>query len=143
MDNEETITLREQHFWGTGWGFPVVFEAGDYRLQTSEKIQNINQSIDIILKTQQGERNMNMTFGSGLHQFFFRMMDQTLKGEIIDVVKMSLLDQEPRITVLDVDVEFADERKGLIHIFIHYEINTTNTRHNYVYPFYIKEGTNL
>lgn len=86
---------------------------------------------------------MDWQFGSGLQQFFFRKMDEALKGEISDAVKVSLLHNEPRIVVKDVKVEFADMQNGLIEITITYDYNRTNTRHNYVFPFYINEGTNL
>ena len=48
-----------------------------------------------------------------------------------------------RNVVLSVTVVFADLRTGLVEVTIDYMYNQTNTRHNYVYPFYIKEGTNL
>ena len=104
---------------------------------------NINESINAILLTKKGERCLEPQFGSGLQQFFFRKMDATLKGEIKDAVKVSLLQNEPRITVMNVDVDFADLQNGLVEIAITYEYNQTNTRHNYVFPFYLNEGTNL
>ena len=38
---------------------------------------------------------------------------------------------------------FVTLANGLVNIEITYLYNQTNTRHNYVYPFYLKEGTNL
>ena len=70
-------------------------------------------------------------------------MDDTLKGEIIDAVETSLLDNEPRITVESVDVVFSDIESGAVEVYIDYIYNQTNTRHNYVFPFYLKEGTSL
>jgi uncharacterized protein len=70
-------------------------------------------------------------------------MDETLKGEIADVVKFSLLHNEPRITVQEITVLYTDVMSGLIDIRIIYVFNQTNTRHNYIFPFHIKEGTNL
>jgi len=135
--------IENSTFWGSGWAFPIVFEVGNYQLETSSREENINQSIDVILKTRKGERSVDANFGSGLHQFLFQTMDETLKGEIVDTVKIALLEFEPRITVLNVSVDFVDRNEGFVNIHITYEVNTTNTRHNYVFPFYIKEGTNL
>lgn len=143
MDNSNFITKEENHFLGSGWSFPVTFSAGNYQLNLSGYEQNVNESIRIILLTNTGERNLNSRFGSGLQQFFFRKMDETLKGEIADVVRFSLLHNEPRISILDITVAFASILSGLIEIRIVYVFNQTNTRHNYVFPFYIKEGTNL
>lgn len=141
MDRQ--LSNRENNFLGSGWAFPVSFSAGNLELNMSSFEENINNSIDIILLTKRGERCMEPFFGSGLQQFFFRKMDETLKGEIIDAVKISLLHNEPRISVIAVDVEFADLQNGVVSIHISYVFNQTNTRHNYVFPFHLNEGTNL
>ncbi|MFT3795825.1 GPW/gp25 family protein [Flavobacterium sp.] len=136
-------SVQERHFLGSGWAFPVTFSEGDHLLHLTQQEQNVNQSIRLILLTNLGERCMQPRFGSGLQQYFFRKMDETLKGEIIDTVKFSLLHNEPRITVIQTEVEFTDLQNGRIDIKIVYTHNRTNTRHNYVFPFHIKEGTNL
>lgn len=141
MGNE--INKADQHFLGSGWSFPVTFSAGNHQLDLSVFEENINESIDIILQTRNGERSMDDQFGSGLHQFLFRKMDETLKGEIKEAVTYALLYNEPRITVTNVDVQFRDLRGGAIEILLSYVYNQTNTRHNYVFPFHINEGTNL
>lgn len=133
----------EHSFLGSGWAFPVTFSAGNSQLELTANEQNINDSIDIILLTKNGERCFEPQFGSGLQQFFFKKMDETLRGEIAEAVKISLLHNEPRITVYDVKVEFIDLYNGLTEISILYMYNQTNTRHNYVFPFHINEGTNL
>jgi uncharacterized protein len=133
----------ENHFLGSGWSFPVTFSVGNHQLNLTGYEQNINDSIQLILLTNLGERCLEPRFGSGLQQFFFRKMDETLKGEIADVVKYSLLHNEPRIKVQSIVVNYADVQNGLIEIKIGYVFNKTNTRHNYVFPFHIKEGTNL
>ncbi len=139
----DKAAIREKEFLGSGWAFPVTFSAGNNLLSLSKYEENINQMIHIILQTTFGERPFQPQFGSGLQQYFFREMNTTLQGEIRETVKSALLDNEPRITVKEVVVEFADEVSGLVEITIHYEYNRTNTRHNYVYPFHLKEGTNL
>lgn len=139
----DLIDNNENHFWGSGWSNPPVFEVGNYKLELLDKVNNINSCIDVLLQTKKGDRIMNPYFGSGLNTFLFRNMDSTLKGEIIEAVKMSLLKNEPRITVTEVDVDFVNEQEGEIAISIVYEVNKTNTRHNHVFPFNIKEGTQL
>lgn len=135
--------IQDDHFLGSGWAFPVTFSAGNLQLFVTSNEDNINESIDIILQTKRGERCLQPLFGSGLQQFFFRKMDETLKGEITDAVKVSLLHNEPRITVKNVLVEYTDIMNGLVSISIVYIYNQANTRHNYVFPFHLKEGTNL
>ena len=137
------ITKEENHFLGSGWAFPVTFTEGNHLLNVSGYEQNVNESIKIILLTNLGERCLNPRFGSGLQSFFFQKMDETLKGEIADVVKFSLMHNEPRITVQEITVFYSDIQSGFIEIKVMYVFNQTNTRHNYVFPFHIKEGTNL
>lgn len=134
---------RKNHFLGSGWYFPVSFTSGNYEVLTAEYEENINQSIHIIMQTKAGTRSMEPQFGSTLQNFFFRQMDETLKGEIIDAVKFALLNNEPRISVNQVTVTYPNPQSGTVNIDIAYTFNQTNTRHNYVYPFHINEGTNL
>jgi phage baseplate assembly protein W len=141
VDNQ--ISKNENHFLGSGWSFPVTFSAGNYQLNLTSYESNIKESIDIILQTKMGERNLEPLFGSGLQQFFFRKMDETLKGEISEAVKFSILHNEPRITLKSVEVVFTNMQTGLVEIKVGYVYNQTNTRHNYVFPFHLKEGTNL
>ncbi len=140
---DDTLNIRQKEFLGSGWSFPVTFSAGNSQLTLTRYEENIKESIDIIMQTTYGERPFEPQFGSGLQTFFFKDMTPTLKGEIKEAVKSSLLNNEPRITVLNIDVAFTDMTNGLVEITIDYEYNQTNTRHNYVYPFYLKEGTNL
>jgi len=144
VDNQ--LSKYETNFLGSGWSFPVSFSVGNYELNLTSYESNINDSIDIILLTRKGERTLESDFGSGLQQFFFRKMDDTLQGEMADAIKISLLQNEPRISVQDVMVEYADDTdilNGVVSITVSYIYNQTNTRHNYVFPFYINEGTNL
>ncbi len=136
-------TKKQKEFLGSGWAFPVTFSVGNHQLEITRYENNIEDSIDVIMQTNFGERPMNPQFGSGLRQFFFQEMNETLKVEIKDIVASSLLSNEPRINVLNIEVEYIDLMNGLVEITIDYEYNQTNTRHNYVYPFYLKEGTNL
>lgn len=134
---------RKNHFLGSGWYFPVSFTSGNYEVLTAEYEENINQSIHTIMQTKAGTRTMEPQFGSTLQNFFFRQMDETLKGEIIDAVKFALLNNEPRISVNQVTVTYPNQQSDVVNVDIAYTFNQTNTRHNYVYPFHINEGTNL
>jgi phage baseplate assembly protein W len=139
----DTSNIDNHHFYGSGWSFPVSFSAWNHQLDLAAYEENVNNAIQIILLTNKGERSLEPEFGAGLQQFTFRKMDQSLRGENIDAVKFSLLQDEPRITVKAVEAEYTGQPDGLIRIRIAYVLNKTNTRHNFVFPFYLKEGTNL
>ena len=134
--------MSESSFLGTGWSFPPTFESANQQLNLTAGADNINQSINLILQTQQGERSMQPTFGSTLNTFMFRKRQALLKGEIASAVGNCLLECEPRINVESV-ISFPDNDEARVEIEVIYVIKTTNSRHNYVYPFSLNEGTNL
>lgn len=135
--------MTDSSFWGTGWSFPPTFEAGNQQLNMTSGEANINQSIDCVLQTNRGERSMQPNFGSNLQSFLFRPMDSSLKSDLVDSVKQILLDYEPRIAVESVGVNLVNDDNSRAEVNIVYRIKTTNSRHNYVYPFSLTEGTNL
>ncbi|QHS56451.1 GPW/gp25 family protein [Mucilaginibacter sp. 14171R-50] len=141
MDSHKII--KEKNFLGSGWSFPVSFSAETCQVSITAYEENISESIRLILFTATGERNMEPQFGSGLQKYFFRKTSETLKGELINTIKMSLLINEPRINVTGVDVEFTDILNGMLEITINYIYIQTNTRHNHTFPFSLMEGTNL
>lgn len=141
--DKQLSNKAEKQFLGSGWAFPVTFSAGNYQLSLTAYEENVNNAINAIMLTRMGERSLEPQFGSALYQYFFRNPDATLQGEIVDAVKTALLHNEPRITVMNVSVEFTDMLNGLVEVTVAYIYNKTNTRHNYVFPFHVKEGTNL
>jgi phage baseplate assembly protein W len=142
VDNK-VIKNRSKAFLGIGWAFPINFSEGDLQVDVSTYENNVNENIKILLQTPFGDRLLQPDLGSGLQQFFFEEISETLLGEIRQVVTSALLENEPRITVEEVEVDVVDMFEGKINITIFYVFNQTNTRHNYVYPFYINEGTNI
>lgn len=135
--------MTDSNFLGSGWSFPPTFEVGNFQLNMTHKDSNINQSIDIILQTQQGERSLMPLFGSGLRSFLFKTMDVSLQNEIINSVKLSLLNYEPRITVDHVSIEVIEGETSGVALQIHYTVKTTNSRHNHVFPFIQSDATNV
>jgi len=135
--------MKESSFLGTGWSFPPTFEQGNYQLTMTKTEDNINQSIDIILKTPRGSRPLQPEFGSNLNRFLFRKLNATCQEEIEQSVKMSLLNDEPRIVVDKVETRLQQDLGSTVAVFIYYTVKQTNSRHNYVYPFSLQEGTNL
>jgi phage baseplate assembly protein W len=83
--------------------FPRIFRA-IRQVSMNSAQDNINQSIDLVLRTARGERCLLPYFGSELRSFLFRQPDATLKDEIIQSVRLTLLNDEPRITVESIDV---------------------------------------
>jgi len=127
-------------FLGVGLAFPPAVDArGALALVAYE--EDIRQSIQIILATNPGERVMRPEFGAGLRDFVFEPADLSTIQRLRTRVQESLIDWEPRIDVLVVDVTLDPVTKNTLTISITYKVRATNTVANLVYPFFLQEGT--
>ncbi|MFY1698910.1 MULTISPECIES: GPW/gp25 family protein [unclassified Solwaraspora] len=124
-------------FLGTGWAFPVGHQPAQGIRLSDDGEALIRQSIGLILGTAPGERVMRPEFGCGIHDIVFDVNDIGTAGRVSRSVREALARWEPRIDVLDVYAapDPADRRRLLIEI--NYQVRSTNSRFNLVYPFYL------
>lgn len=151
----------DKSFLGTGWSFPPTFRREFYGVEMVSDEENVHKSIHIILSTRStsqvtipaqdgvpqvrtisGERVMQPTFGCNLQPYMFEPMNTPNIAMIEKIIREALAYNEPRIIVQDI-ISTPVEADGVLLIDIQYTIITTNTRYNYVFPFYMKEATNL
>ncbi|HEX5406198.1 MAG TPA: GPW/gp25 family protein [Pseudonocardiaceae bacterium] len=126
--------MRED-FVGAGWAFPVgVDTTGRIALARGER--DIEQAIQLILRTYPGERPMRAEFGSRLRDYVFDGANGDNAAEIADEVSSALLRWEPRIVVEDVVVTPDQDDPSILYIEIQYTIKATNDPRNLVFPFY-------
>jgi len=126
-------------FLGTGWGYPIMpgVEGAVEYVSEEKKIQ---QSISIILGTARGERLMRPGFGSRLHELVFAAIDSSTKSLIAHYATEALVEWEPRIEVLGIEISDEQAGQGKLLVDIEYKIKATNSTFNLVYPFYLTEG---
>lgn len=135
------MAITEKSFLGTGWSFPPTFlRVIDGVVMTSDDA-NIKENLRVLFSTAIGERIMVPLYGCDLWRRVFTNMTTTTQSEIQGSVRDAILRWEPRITVVDVIVEADATVGGLIVITVNYSIRMTNTRSNFVYPYYLQEGT--
>ncbi len=127
---------------GTGWGFPPTFSpaTGGVRMVSDE--EDIRSSLAILLTTGVGERVMQPKFGCDLQDRVFEPLDVGLRAYIGDLIETAILYFEPRIILDGVVLEDRPE-EGMVVVSVEYVIASTNTRSNFVFPFYLREGTEL
>ncbi|MGR9053655.1 MAG: GPW/gp25 family protein [Gammaproteobacteria bacterium] len=130
-------------FLGTGWAFPPAFTEGGADVATVTGVEDVHQSLDILLSTRPGERLMQEAFGCDLSAFLFEEIDRTLLNRLSETITTALLRYEPRIRPDRVDIDESGSESGLLLISIEYTIRATNSRFNRVYPFYINEAVRL
>jgi phage baseplate assembly protein W len=126
-------------FIGRGWHFPVRLDPrGSLNLVGGE--EKIRQSIQIILGTAPGERQMRPGFGCGVHDLVFQPNTSALRALVVDKVRTALTMWEPRIDVVNVSAETSLEGRNYLVVRIGYRIRSNNAFHNMVYPFFLNEG---
>jgi phage baseplate assembly protein W len=136
------MTIHETDFLGQGWAFPPSFSRGANTADMVSKQEDINQSLGILLSTSLGERFLQPTYGCNLHDYLFESLDDSMKSFLEDLIRTAILLHEPRIKLERIEM-LTKPLEGLILFEIYYWIRTTNTRTNFVYPFYFTEGTDL
>lgn len=89
--------------YGTGMSFPPRV-GPDGRIVWSQGEENIREAIQVILKTEPGERVRLGDFGAGLGRYLFEPNNAGTHAQLGDRVRTALARWEPRIQVQSVDV---------------------------------------
>ena len=129
--------MADTSFLGSGWTFPLALDEEKGTLKQASEEEAVRRSIELILGTPRGARVMRPDFGSELSSFLFRPITATNRIRIANTAKEALVRWEPRIKVLDIQVEVDMKNPVMLVINIDYQIRTTSTRSNLVYPFYV------
>lgn len=104
---------------------------------------DIQSSLEILLSTRLGERIMQPRYGCNLDAMVFEGINLTMKTYLKELILSAILYFEPRIDLDSVDIDDSDQNEGIIRIILNYTVRVTNSRYNYVYPFYKNEATNI
>jgi phage baseplate assembly protein W len=147
---------KKQPFFGTGWAFPVSFEKHikssnpdtgqttyiGCTVEMASDIEDIAQSLTILLTTRPGERVMRPDFGCALEDLLFEPMNESLLTYVRHLIDRAILYYEPRIKLNNIDILEDDNLlEGRLKISVDFTVRTTNSRFNYVYDFYQREAT--
>ena len=133
----------DKDFLGVGWSFPPVFLKGLDSVVMRRGVDNINENLRSLLSTTIGERPFKTDYGTQLFYHVFGNPDARVQSRIIESVKKAIRLYEPRIITNSIELDLSQKVDGIINIHVEYTIRQVNTRHNFVYPFYINEGTSL
>ena len=127
--------MTENDFLGKGWSFPPEFNKTNGSVKMLEGEEDIQSSLEILLSTRLGERIMRPKFGCALDELMYESLTTTMSTYIKDLVETAILYYEPRIEITKIEL-FQKTSEGLLEISIDYVVRATNSRYNYVYPFY-------
>jgi len=128
-------------FLGKGWSFPPAFSRNGRDVQSVSDHEDIQQSLQILLNTVQGERIMREDFGCDLQRFMFEEISQSMVNSLTALITNAVLYYETRIELNNVQADESDQIEGLLMITVDYTVRSTNSRFNLVYPFYLNEAS--
>ncbi|MCI5208424.1 MAG: hypothetical protein D3910_06430 [Candidatus Electrothrix sp. ATG2] len=130
-------------FIGKGWSFPPAFNNSTGGVEMLEGEADIALSLEILLSTRPGERLMQPEYGCNLDELMFEQLDTRIKTLMTDKVESAILYHEPRIRLERVYLDDSRGHEGVVVIEIVYQVKSTNSRFNFVYPYYKGEGTDI
>ncbi len=136
--------MKDNSFLGTGWAFPPTFHKD--RKSGVDMVSNeidIEQSLRILLSTKVGERIMEPRYGCDLYTYLFQSISNSRVHLITEVIRTAIIKFEPRIKLIEINMDESDYLDGVIRIGLDYIIPLTNTRFNLVFPYYKVEGTDI
>lgn len=130
-------------FLGRGWSFPPAFSRIRNGVEMLEEEADIVSSLEILLSTTPGERVMLPQYGCNLNELLFESLDTRMKTLMADKIESAILYYESRINLESVRLDESQEIEGVVLIEIIYRVKATNSRFNFVYPYYRLEGTDI
>lgn len=133
----------DNSFLGRGWSFPPLFDAANASVKMLEREDDIASSLEILLSTIRGERIMLPQYGCNLDELLFESLDTRIKTLLEDTIESAILYHEPRIELETVNLDDSQELEGVVLIDIIYRVKSTNSRFNFVYPYYKIQGTDI
>lgn len=128
----------EHSFLGTGIKFPIQVSEVTGEFVMSSEEESVKESVYIILMTQKGERWLRPAFGSSILSYVFTDISLTRISMMEKEIERTIIDNEPRISKADVDIQPAMDQ-GCLIINLQYTIARTNRKDNLVFPFYFEQ----
>jgi uncharacterized protein len=137
------MTGQKKSFLGTGWAFPITFDYEQSTVNMASEVQDIEQSLTILLRTRPGERVMRPDYGCALDDLLFEPVDAGIITYIKDLISSAILYYEPRVNLQNINIltEPAMIWEGKVLIELDIVVRSTNGRFNYVYDYYKREAT--
>lgn len=135
----------DRPFLGRGWSFPPTFDGAVGGVRMLEREDDVASSLHILLSTAQGERIMVPQYGCNMDELVHEDLDTRMRTLMADKIASAILYHEPRIDLERVEVQSDPELtlEGRVLIGVTYRVRETNSRFNFVFPYYLEEGTDI
>ncbi|MCF2134584.1 MULTISPECIES: GPW/gp25 family protein [Mycetohabitans] len=120
---------KTKDIYGRGWCFPITFTKQGVKMVADQ--QDIEQSLQILFRTQPGERIMRPHYGCDLQSAVFENISEALFAELRTRIIDSVLQHEPRVIVEDVTFTRASEQPNYLHVQVAYRIRGADSVHRF------------
>jgi phage baseplate assembly protein W len=124
-------------FLGEGMAFPPQANKATGRFVVSDGEKNVKESVYLILMTARGERWLDLEFGSSLSKYAFMDVSITNLSILRDDLKKNIIEQEPRISDIDIEID-GESRADCLILDVRYKVAGANAVDNLVFPFFLK-----
>lgn len=106
---------------------------------------DILSSLHVLLSTARGERVMVPQYGCNVDDLVFENLDTRMRTLLVDQIRSAIIYHESRIDLEEVRVEDdpVEVMEGRVLIGVTYRVKSTNSRFNFVFPYYETEGTDI
>ena len=131
--------MENNDFLGKGMKFPPQINSATGRFVTVSDLESGKESVYLILMTQKSERFLRPEFGSELLAYTFMDVNLTNINIMCGNIRREIQRQEPRVSDVDVSAD-PNIRDGCLVIKVDYYVIGSNTRDNFVFPFYLNTG---
>ena len=131
--------MENNDFLGKGMKFPPQINSATGRFVTVSDLESVKESVYLILMTQKSERFLRPEFGSELMAYTFMDVNLTNINIMCGNIRREIQRQEPRVSDVEVSAD-PNIKDGCLVIKVDYYVIGSNTRDNFVFPFYLNTG---
>ncbi len=86
---------------------------------------------------------MQPSFGCGLRAHVYDSINEATVTVLKDLIARAILFYEPRVVLDSIDADRSGAYDGRLDFRLRYHVISTNARHNMVFPYYLREGTDV
>lgn len=103
--------------------------------------EDIRESLSILFSTRPGERVMRPTYGGSLEELLFEPINAGLETYVKDLISKAILYFEPRVDLESIQINSDGSDSGRFLVEMNIVVRATNSRFNFVFPYYLNEAT--
>ncbi|TDG95538.1 GPW/gp25 family protein [Cardinium endosymbiont of Culicoides punctatus] len=126
----------ENDFLGIGWKFPPSFNQHSCSVEMVSGLQDVRESLMILMRTKVGERIVEEQYGCDLTPLAFQQLDLNLKTFMVNNIKQTITVHEPRVDVLEVQLNTLNDEEGTMDINVTYMVKALNVEDTIQYNYH-------